>query len=98
MPIWRAPSRHHARRPLAHECLDLVDLAWREADALQLVAGDEVVVLYADAGVLVAAHRREHLGDERPIFWGVRQCIKGRCADVDARLDREGVTLLEEMI
>src|SRR5205085_671474 len=61
---------------LLHQRLDFGDLARNEADALETLFRDDVVVLDPDAGVLVLLHHGSHRGDERAVLRRVRQHVE----------------------
>src|ERR1051325_8178348 len=78
-------------RSLFHQRFDLRYLTRRETDPLESLVSDDVVVLDANAGILVLLHSSTHGGDEGAILRRVRQNVECATADVDPRLDREGV-------
>ena len=63
--------------------------------ATRLPLGDQVVVLDADADVVVALHRGAHLGDHRAVLRRVGKDLEQLPAHVDAGLDGEDVARLE---
>ena len=74
-----------------HQRFDLVHLARHQRDALESLAGDDVIVFDAHAGVLILEDRSAHLRNERAVLRRIGQYVERLRAHVDAWLDRERI-------